>query len=142
MLSRMAQDEHACLHGIGRQEDLRHEEDAVAEIDADDAHALDQRLGQGVIGGPAAVQQDMDRLLDLFLEAVVEIVVHLLHEIVVRQAVQIEFAFIGHDPGPCMPAASGRDQLFSFSRHKLVKAALGPTCGGDIICPLDDMGGN
>jgi hypothetical protein len=41
-----AQDEHAGLHRVGRQQHFRHEQDAVAEVDADDAHALDQRLGQ------------------------------------------------------------------------------------------------
>jgi len=52
----------------------------------------DQRLGQRLIGSPAAVQQDMDCHLDLFLEAVVKVVMHLLNEVVVVQAVEIEFA--------------------------------------------------
>ena len=60
-----------------RHQHFRHEQDAVAEVDPDDAHALDQRLGQHVIGNPVALEQDVDALFDLFLEAVVEIVVHL-----------------------------------------------------------------
>ena len=38
------QDRHARLHGVGRQEHLGHEQDAVAEVDADDPHALDERV--------------------------------------------------------------------------------------------------
>ena len=37
-----AQDLHAGLHRVGGEQDLRHEEDAVAEVDADDPHALDE----------------------------------------------------------------------------------------------------
>ena len=36
-----AQDCHAGLHRIGRQQHFRDEQDAVAEILADDAHAFD-----------------------------------------------------------------------------------------------------
>jgi hypothetical protein len=39
-----AQDRHARLHRVGRHQHFRHEQNAVAEIDADDAHALDQRF--------------------------------------------------------------------------------------------------
>ena len=78
-----AQDEHAGLHRVGRQQHFRHEQDAVAEILADDAHAFDQRLGQHLVGHPAALEQDVGAFLDLFLQAVIEVVVHLLHEFVV-----------------------------------------------------------
>ena len=78
-----AQDEHAGLHGVGRQQHFRHEQDAVAEILADDAHAFDERLGQHLVGHPAALEQDVGAFLDLFLQPVIEIVVHLLHEFVV-----------------------------------------------------------
>ena len=57
-----AQDRHAALHRVGGQQHLGHEQDAVAEIDADDAHALDQGLGQHVVGLPAALEQDVDAL--------------------------------------------------------------------------------
>ena len=53
---------------------------------ADDAHALDQRLGQHLVGRPAALEQDVDALLDLLLEAVIEVVVHLRDEFVVGKA--------------------------------------------------------
>ena len=38
------------LHGVGSQQHLRHEQDAVAEIDADDAHAFDQGVVQHPLG--------------------------------------------------------------------------------------------
>jgi hypothetical protein len=93
------QDEHAGLHGIGRQQHFRHEQDAVAEVDADDAHAFDERLGQHVIGRPAALEQDVGAFLDLFLEAVVEVVVHLLHEFFVVQGFEIDI-IVGHGDTP------------------------------------------
>ena len=37
-----AQDCHPALHGICGEQDLGYEQDAVAEVDADDAHAFDQ----------------------------------------------------------------------------------------------------
>ena len=86
-----AQDRHSRLHRVGGHQHFRHEQDAVAEIDADDAHALDQRLGQHVVGRPAAVQQDAHAVLDLLLQAVIEIVVHLRDEFVVRQRGKVEF---------------------------------------------------
>ena len=90
--------EHARLHGVGGQQHFRHEQDAVAEIDADDAHAFDQRLGQHLVGRPAAAEQDVDAFLDLFLEAVIEIVMHLLHEIVVGKLRKDDFV-VGHCHG-------------------------------------------
>jgi hypothetical protein len=86
-----AEDEHAGLHGVGGQQHFRHEQDAVAEIDADDAHAFDQRLGQHLVGRPAAFEQDVHALLDLFLQAVIEVVMHLLHELVVRKFGEDDF---------------------------------------------------
>ncbi len=78
-----AQNEHARLHGVGRKQDLGHEQDAVAEILTDDAHALDESLGQHVVGRPAAAEQYIRAFLNLFLQAVIEIVVHLQHQIFV-----------------------------------------------------------
>ncbi|ESY66564.1 hypothetical protein X742_18565 [Mesorhizobium sp. LNHC232B00] len=74
---------HAGLHGIGRQQHLGNEQDAVAKILANDAHAFDQRLGQHLVGHPAALEQDPRAFLDLFLQPVIEIVVHLLHQLIV-----------------------------------------------------------
>ena len=94
------QDGHAGLHRIGGEQHFGHEQDAIAEIDADDAHALDQRLGQDLVGRPAALEQDVDRLLDLFLEAVIEIVMDLLGQLLVVEGFEIEFAFIAHRGSP------------------------------------------
>ena len=87
-----AQDRHAALHGVGGKQHLGHEQDAVAEVDADDRHAADQRLGQDGIGLPAALQEDVDALLDLWLEPVVEVILDLLDELVVVQLAKIEIA--------------------------------------------------
>ena len=90
------QHDHAGLHRIGRHQDFRHEQDAVAKIDADDAHALDQGLGQDVVGRPAALASRMLHALDdLVRQAVIEVVMHLLDEFVVREGVEVEIA-IGH----------------------------------------------
>ena len=87
------EDFHPALHGIRREQNLRHEQDAVAKVDADDAHAFDQRIVEHALGRPAARQEDVRRLLDLGLEAVVEVVVHLLGEFLVIERGQVEFVF-------------------------------------------------
>ena len=91
-----AEDEHAGLHGIGGEQNFRNEQNAIAEVDADDAHAFDQRLGQDLVGRPAAAEEDVDGRLDLFLEAVIEIVMDLLDQLLVIEGVQVKFAFIAH----------------------------------------------
>jgi hypothetical protein len=48
------QDLHPRLHRIRGKEDLGHEEDPVAEVDANDPHALDERVAQGLFRRPAA----------------------------------------------------------------------------------------
>ena len=53
------QDLHAGLHRVGRQQHFGHEQDAVAEVDADDAHAFDQRVVQDLVGAPAAAEEDL-----------------------------------------------------------------------------------
>ena len=68
------------------EQHLGHEQDAVAEVDADDAHALDERLVQHAVGRPSARQQDVRALDDLVGEPVVEVVVHLLVELLVGTA--------------------------------------------------------
>lgn len=90
------QDRHAGLHRIGRQQHFRHEENAVAKIDADDAHALDQCLGQHVIGCPAAFQEDVRRFLNLLLQTVIEIVMHLLNEFFVGKLRKNDVV-VGHE---------------------------------------------
>ena len=62
------------------------QQNAVAEVYADDPHALDERLRQHVVGGPSTLEQDADALLDLLLEAVV----HLTDELVVGQRAKVE----------------------------------------------------
>jgi hypothetical protein len=49
-----AQDLHPALHRVGGEQHFRYEQDAVAEVDADDAHAFDQRVVQHPLGPPAA----------------------------------------------------------------------------------------
>ncbi len=91
-----AQNRHAALHGIRGEQHFRHEQDAVAKVDADDGHAADQRLGQHVVRGPAALEQDPHALFDLFLEAVVEVVVHLLDQLVVIERAQVQIVVRRH----------------------------------------------
>ncbi len=89
------QDLHPTLHRVGREQDFGHEQDAVPEIDADDAHALDQRIVQHAVRGPPAREQDVRRLHHLGFEAVVEVVVHLQDQILVVEAVQIQVVVTG-----------------------------------------------
>src|ERR1700728_2561553 len=90
-----AQNLHAALHRVGRQQHLGDEQDAVAEIDADDAHAFHQRIGQHLLRGPAPSEKDAGGLLALLLEAVVKIVVHLFRQLLIVQAVEIKFLVLG-----------------------------------------------
>ena len=87
------EDHHARLHRVGGQQHLGHEQDAVAKVDANDPHALDQGHGENLVGRPVAPQQDVDGLLDLFGESVVEVLVHLLHELLVVQFRQNDFVY-------------------------------------------------
>ncbi len=90
-----AQDRHAGLHRVGGEQHLGDEQDAVAEVDADDAHALDERVVQHLVGRPAALEQDVRALDDLVGEAVVEVVVHLRDELVVGSAAEVDLV-VGH----------------------------------------------
>ena len=90
-----AQDRHPRLHRVGREQHLGDEEDAVAEVDADDAHPFDERFVEHPVGAPAAVEQDRRALDDLVGQAVVEVVVHLLDELVVGQLGEIDLARLG-----------------------------------------------
>ena len=53
-----SKDRHARLHRVRGQQHLRNEQDAVAEVDADDAHALDQRVVQDALGRQPRSEQD------------------------------------------------------------------------------------
>ena len=91
------EDLHAALHGIRGEQDFRHEEDAVAEVDADDPHALDQGLVQHALRRPAASEEDARRRFDLGLQAVVHVVVDLFGELRVVERRQVELTFPCHD---------------------------------------------
>ena len=80
-----AQHLHPPLHGVGGQQHLRHEQDAVAKIDAHDLHASHQGLVQHLVRPPAPPQEKFGAFHDLVPQAVVEIVVHLLHQFGVVQ---------------------------------------------------------
>src|SRR3954452_5259440 len=77
-----AQDRHACLHRVGGEEDLGDEQDAVAEVDADDLHPGNESVVEDARRGPAAAEQDVRALDDLGRHAVVQVVVHLLGELI------------------------------------------------------------
>src|SRR5690606_1757004 len=91
------QDAHTALHGVGRHQHLRHEQDAVAKVDANDAHAFDQRIGQHLVGRPAPVEQDLSAFDDLLPQSVVQVVVHLLDEFVVIQGSEVDLFLVGFD---------------------------------------------
>ena len=80
-----SENRHAALHGVGGEQYLRHKQDAIAEIDTDNGHAIDQRLTQHIFGSPAAVQQNLGALHDFFRQTVVQVIVHLLDKVLVRE---------------------------------------------------------
>ena len=86
------QDGHAGLHGVGGQEHLRHEQDAVAEVDTHDLHAGHQRIVEHARGAPATAEQDIRALHDLGGHAVVEVVVHLLGQLLVGEGRQVDLS--------------------------------------------------
>ena len=75
------EDLHARLHGVCGEQHLGDEEDAVPEIDAHDAHPLDEGVIEHRLGIPAPSEQDLRPLDDLIGKTVVEVVVHLVHQI-------------------------------------------------------------
>ena len=85
-----AQHFHAAFHGVGRQQDLRHEQNAVAEINAHDAHAFDQSVVEHAVGGPAAAEQDVGGLDHLFTQTVVEVIVHLFGQLFIVERVEVQ----------------------------------------------------
>ena len=97
-----SEDRHARLHGVRREQHLGHEQDPVAEVDADDPHPLDERVVQHLVGAPTSLEQDVGSLDDLVREPVVEVVVHLRDEIGVGQRLQIEVV-VSHRLLPRVP---------------------------------------
>ena len=78
-----AQDGHAALHRVGGKQDFRHKQDTIAKIDSNDGHAANQRFSQNAVRLPATLQKDVDALFDLFLETVIEIILHLLDQLII-----------------------------------------------------------
>ncbi len=78
-----AQDFHSALHRVRGQQDLRNEQDAVAKIDADDAHAFHQSVVQHALCRPAPLQEDASGFFDFGLQSVVQVVMDLLDQFLV-----------------------------------------------------------
>ncbi len=118
-----AEDRHAGLHRVGGEQHLGHEEDAVAEVDADDAHALDERVVEHLVGAPAAVEQDRRALDDLVGEAVVQIVVHLLHEFVVGQRREIDVVevVVAHRMSPVLTRSNRSCRIHHAEHIRIVE---------------------
>ena len=93
------QDAHARLHRIGGQQHLGHEQDPVAEVDADDAHALDECVVEHLVRAPSTVEQDGRAFEDLVGQAVVQIVVHLGDEVRIAQRGEVEIVLFTHGVG-------------------------------------------
>ena len=91
-----AQHGHAGLHRVGGQQHLGHEQDAIAEVDPDDAHALDERVVEDLVGAPSTVEQDGRALEDFVGQPVVQIVVHLGDEVFVAQRGEVEIVLFTH----------------------------------------------
>ena len=94
-----AENRHAGFHRVRREEHFGHEQDPVAKVDADDAHGLDQRFVEDLVGSPTAPEQQVGAFHDLGPEPVVEIVVHLRDEIVIVKSGEINLfiSFVGVD---------------------------------------------
>src|SRR2546423_718661 len=80
----------AHLQGVGREEARGDEGEAVAEAAADVLPPRHERIVEYSGGRPAAAQEDVGALDDLGLEAVVEVVVHLFGQLVVRQRREVD----------------------------------------------------
>ena len=89
-----SEDGHASFHGVGGQQHLGHEEDAIAEVDAHDPHALNQGVVQDPSGIPTSTQENVGPIGNLVGEAVVEIVVHLGGQVLVAEVRQDDLFFI------------------------------------------------
>jgi hypothetical protein len=81
-----AQDLHPALHRVRGQQDLRNEQDTVAKIDADDAHAFHQGVVQHALGRPAPLQEDVGGFFDFGLQSVVQVVMDLFGQLLIIEA--------------------------------------------------------
>ena len=68
---------HSGLHCVCSKKYFGHKQDAVTEIDANDAHALNECLLQYLVWAPLTVEQNRGAFYDLFAKSVVKVVVHL-----------------------------------------------------------------
>ena len=71
------QDIHSGFHCVCSKKHFGHEQDAVTEVDANDAHAFYECLLQYLVWAPLAVEQNSGAFYDLFAKSVVQVVVHL-----------------------------------------------------------------
>ena len=92
---------HTAFHRVGRHQNFRYKENPIAKINAHDTHALNQGIGQHFIGTPTSLKQDVGALLNLFFEAIIEIVMHLFDQFFVRQSAQVQIVrlFVTHQDG-------------------------------------------
>jgi hypothetical protein len=88
------EDLHAGLHRVRRQQHLGDEQDAVAEVDADDGHTRHERILEHAVGRVAAAEQDACAFGDLVAQTVVEVIVHLRDQVVIIEAPQVEFIIV------------------------------------------------
>ena len=97
------------LHRVRGEQHLGHEQDAVAEVDADDPHALDERVVEDPLRAPAAAEEDVRPLGDRVREPVVEVVVHLLGELLIREAREVDVleVFLRHPNSRCPSLVGG-----------------------------------
>ena len=90
------EDGHAALHRVRGEQDLGHEQDAVTEVDPDDPHPLDERRVEDPLGAPPPAEEDVRPGDDLVGQPVVHVVVHLLDELLVGQAGEVELLLVRH----------------------------------------------
>ena len=86
---------HARFHCVGRHQHFWNEQNTIAEIDADDAHAFDERLRQNVVRRPFTAKKNVDTVNNFLAQTIIEVIMHLLDEFVVGKRVQIKIA-VGH----------------------------------------------
>ena len=79
------QNTHARLHRIRCHQDFGNKQNTIAEINADNRHALDKRFGQNLIRCPTPLKQNIDTFNNLILHAVIKVVMHLLDKFIIVQ---------------------------------------------------------
>ena len=73
---------HSGFHGACGDEDFGYEDDVVAELDADDCHAVEEAVVEDVVGGVAVVEALLCEAVDFEVFADDELVCDLLHHLV------------------------------------------------------------